>query len=73
MWSGKRHSIVMTAKGPMLQIDRAATVMLAPINLLEFMGRVAKRPVSQLGLADCAKIDRVIRHNTIKWKIKCKQ
>jgi len=72
MWSGKRHSIVMTAKGPMLQIDRAATVMLAPINLLEFMGRVMKRNEAQLSLGDCAKMDRMIRHNTIKWKIKCK-
>lgn len=37
LWFGYRQSIVMTDKGPMMQQDRAATLMLAPIAVLEFI------------------------------------
>ena len=32
MWFGKKHTIVHTKAGPMLQVDRACTVMLAPVT-----------------------------------------
>jgi len=70
MWLGKRHSIVMTAKGPMLQIDRTATAMLAPLNLVEFVAKMArKRDPSQLVLADCKGAAAALHRSPKKWKI----
>ena len=70
MWLGKRHSIVMTARGAMLQIDRTATAMLAPLNLVEFVAKVVKkRDSSQLSLADCKGAAATLHRSPKKWKI----
>lgn len=37
LWLGYRHAAVYTQLGPMLQVDRAASCMLAPIRLQEFI------------------------------------
>ena len=70
MWRGSRRAIVMTASGPMLQLDTAARVMLKGLPLVDFAAKLAKKPPAALGLADCTKLDRFVRTSTIRWSIK---
>lgn len=42
LWLGYRTANVYTAQGPMLQVDRAASCMLAPIRLSEFIQQKLK-------------------------------
>uniref|UniRef100_A0A7S2BQS4 Uncharacterized protein n=1 Tax=Haptolina brevifila TaxID=156173 RepID=A0A7S2BQS4_9EUKA len=75
MWMGKRHSIVQTATGPMLQIDRACTVMLAPLDLVEFVAKTTRTSANNLNLESCAKADRELQKavkNGKVWKIMAK-
>ena len=44
MWLGYRQSVVHTEKGPMLQVDLAASSMLAPMNVLQFIAMKLKAP-----------------------------
>lgn len=44
LWLGYRTSIVRTDRGPMLQVDRAASCMLAPIDLKAFIAQKLKLP-----------------------------
>ena len=37
VWFGHRQTVVLTEAGPMLQVDLAATTMLAPLNVLDFL------------------------------------
>jgi eukaryotic translation initiation factor 2C len=56
LWMGYRQSIVQTDKGPMLQLDLAATTLLAPMNVLEFIAlKLNQSNVSKLVLHDADK------------------
>ena len=56
MFMGYKQSIVMTKKGAMLQLDRAACVMHTTSNLLEFIAnKLGKRDTRDLRLEDCAR------------------
>jgi hypothetical protein len=70
MWFGKKHTIVHTKAGPMLQVDRACTVMLAPINLVEFVAKTLRKDAARLTLEDCASANKIIRKSSKLWKIK---
>jgi len=70
MWLGKRHTIVDTQRGPMLQIDRAATVMLAPLKLVDFCAKMAKMTAERLRLEDLTRIHQKLRESALVWKIK---
>ena len=37
LWLGHRQTVVMTDSGPMLQVDLAATTMLAPMAVVDFV------------------------------------
>ena len=47
LWLGYRSVVVRTENGPMLQIDRAASCMLADIDLLEFISKKIRMRSSQ--------------------------
>ena len=49
-WFGYRQTVVHTEIGPMLQIDLAASSMLAPINCLKFIAMKLK--VSDVGFVE---------------------
>ena len=50
LWLGYRTNTVYTEQGPMLQIDRAASCMLMPVSLQEFIAKRLSRDPRQLEL-----------------------
>ena len=72
MWFGKKHTIIHTLSGPMLQIDRACKVMLAPVDLVKFVAKMCRKDERSVTLADCATANRQISKGTKLWKIASK-
>ena len=71
LWLGYRQSLVMTEKGPMLQIDKAATTMLAPLLLLEFLAKKLRCRPEQLDtrkLVSC-RVSAEMTRGHQKWKV----
>jgi eukaryotic translation initiation factor 2C len=69
LWKGKRQTIVMTAKGPMMQLDAAARVMLSGLKLDDFVSKLVRKQPEQLQMEDFAKLDRMLREKKFKVKI----
>ena len=80
LWFGYRQTVVHTEIGPMLQIDLAASSMLAPINCLKFIAMKLK--VSDVGFVELSPADlsllnmrlanKLVRsmHNGRKWRVR---
>ena len=69
MWMGFKMTNVSTAAGPMMQIDRAATAMLAPMNLLEFIAKKMKKQPAQVRLEDCRQAHKYLTKSKKLWSI----
>jgi len=67
---GYRQSIIMTGRGAMLQLDRAVSVMSAPLPLLDFIANKLRKPKQSVRLEDCAKANSVLVVSSgKKWEI----
>ena len=59
MWFGKKQSILLTASGPMLQIDRDTKVMLNDLPLMEYVKKMTRS--NQPKLEDFARVNRLLK------------
>jgi hypothetical protein len=57
LWMGYRQTVIMTSQGAQVQIDRAATTMMAPANLLDLIAFQMGRPKERLRIEDMRKAD----------------
>lgn len=79
LWLGHRQTVVLTDSGPMLKVDLAATTMLAPMSVLEFVAYKLDQSPTDLEM-DAEQIEYVGRqlqdkkvkstHNDRKWRIR---
>ena len=69
LWKGKRQTIVMTAKGPMMQLGAAARVMHSGLKLDDFVSKLVGKQPEQLQMEDFAKLERMLREKNFRVKI----
>ena len=69
LWKGKRQTIVMTAKGPMMQLGAAAAVMLPGLKLDDFVSKLVGKQPEQLQMEDFDKLERMLREKNFRVKI----
>ena len=63
LWLGHRQTVVMTDSGPMLQVDLAATTMLAPMAVVDFVALKLGVNVAEMRL-DVDQLEMVRRYYT---------
>ena len=79
LWFGHRQTVVLTDTGPMLQIDLAATAMLAPMSVVDFVAQKLGVNAAdmylnpeQLAMAGRQLTGKQVRssHNERRWRIR---
>mmetsp|Transcript_51497 Transcript_51497/g.112107 ORF Transcript_51497/g.112107 Transcript_51497/m.112107 type:complete len:1145 (+) Transcript_51497:70-3504(+) len=72
LWFGYRQSIVMTDKGPMMQQDRAGTVLTISAKVLEFIATFLNTRPERLQMQDFQgrRVHQNLMFGNKKWKLK---